>query len=82
MWRLKMSLTDTCIYQGKKVTSLGVRAQVKDLVIGGKSVSTTAAFFFKELFLLIKTRYHAHILLNLRKLFFDQSLQNTFCLSK
>ncbi|KAJ3193213.1 vacuolar membrane-associated protein iml1, partial [Irineochytrium annulatum] len=38
MWKLKMNLNNTCIYVGKKVTSLGVRAQVKELVVNGRSV--------------------------------------------
>ncbi|KAJ3213720.1 vacuolar membrane-associated protein iml1 [Dinochytrium kinnereticum] len=38
MWKLKTSLNNTCIHVGKKVTSLGVRAQVKELVISGRSV--------------------------------------------
>ncbi|KAI8835094.1 hypothetical protein BC829DRAFT_458185 [Chytridium lagenaria] len=38
MWKLKTSLNNTCIHVGKKVTSLGVRAQVKELVTGGRSV--------------------------------------------
>ncbi|KAJ3412424.1 vacuolar membrane-associated protein iml1 [Chytridiales sp. JEL 0842] len=54
MWRLKMSLNNTCIYQGKKIVSLGVRAQIKDLIVNGRQVScayitdTTKAIFRSE----------------------------------
>ncbi|KAI9090275.1 hypothetical protein DFS34DRAFT_585192 [Phlyctochytrium arcticum] len=39
MWRLKTLLTGTCVYQGKKITSLGIRAQIKDVVVGGRKVA-------------------------------------------
>ncbi|KAI9335535.1 hypothetical protein BDR26DRAFT_1009283 [Obelidium mucronatum] len=39
MWRLKLSLLNTCVYQGKKIQTLGVRAQVKEVVIGGKETA-------------------------------------------
>ncbi|KAJ3078959.1 vacuolar membrane-associated protein iml1, partial [Quaeritorhiza haematococci] len=37
MWRLKMSITGTCVHQGKKVVTLGIRAVVKDIIIGKRS---------------------------------------------
>ncbi|KAJ3248229.1 vacuolar membrane-associated protein iml1 [Chytriomyces hyalinus] len=39
MWRLKLALINKCVYTGKKIQTLGVRAQVKDLVIGGKEAA-------------------------------------------
>ncbi|KAJ1339332.1 hypothetical protein BSLG_006033 [Batrachochytrium salamandrivorans] len=33
MWRLKMSLTGTALYYGKQVLTLGIRGQVKDIII-------------------------------------------------
>ncbi|KAK5665637.1 vacuolar membrane-associated protein iml1 [Batrachochytrium dendrobatidis] len=37
MWRLKMSLTGTALYYGKQVLTLGIRGQVKDIIINGGS---------------------------------------------
>ncbi|KAJ3011603.1 vacuolar membrane-associated protein iml1, partial [Thoreauomyces humboldtii] len=39
MWRLRTVLTGTCVYEGKKVLSLGIRAQIKDIVVAGKRAS-------------------------------------------
>ncbi|KAJ3174415.1 vacuolar membrane-associated protein iml1 [Geranomyces variabilis] len=39
MWRMRTLLTGACVYQGKKVQSLGVRAQIKDIVVAGKRAS-------------------------------------------
>ncbi|KAI8819385.1 uncharacterized protein EV422DRAFT_489688, partial [Fimicolochytrium jonesii] len=39
MWRMKTSLTGTCVYEGKKVSSLGIRAQIKDIVVSGRKAS-------------------------------------------
>ncbi|KAI8588635.1 hypothetical protein BDZ88DRAFT_498667 [Geranomyces variabilis] len=39
MWRMRTLLTGACVYQGKKVLSLGVRAQIKDIVVAGKRAS-------------------------------------------
>ncbi|KAJ3084150.1 vacuolar membrane-associated protein iml1 [Rhizoclosmatium hyalinum] len=39
MWRLKLSLLNTCVYSGKKIQTLGVRAQVKEMVIAGKEAA-------------------------------------------
>ncbi|TPX59745.1 hypothetical protein SpCBS45565_g07662 [Spizellomyces sp. 'palustris'] len=36
MWRLKTMLTNSCVYHGKKLFSLGIRAQIKDIVSAGK----------------------------------------------
>jgi DEP domain-containing protein 5 len=38
MWRLKLSLINTSTYQGKKVASLGVRAQVKNCIMNNAPV--------------------------------------------
>lgn len=35
MWQLKMSLVNTAVYVGKKVSNLGVRGQVKAIYVGG-----------------------------------------------
>ncbi|RKO93162.1 hypothetical protein BDK51DRAFT_18831, partial [Blyttiomyces helicus] len=39
MWRLKTTLVGTCVHRGKKLLSLGIRAQVKNIYVNGKSVS-------------------------------------------
>ncbi|KAI8922182.1 hypothetical protein DFJ77DRAFT_425692, partial [Powellomyces hirtus] len=39
MWRLRTLLTGTCVYEGKKVLSLGIRAQIKDIVVAGRRAS-------------------------------------------
>lgn len=48
MWRLKLSLINTSTYQGKKVASLGVRAQVKNCIMNNAPVrhSLTFSSFF------------------------------------
>jgi hypothetical protein len=39
MWRLKMSIINTCVWIGKKITYAGVvRARVKGLFAGGAAV--------------------------------------------
>ncbi|KAJ3159387.1 vacuolar membrane-associated protein iml1 [Geranomyces michiganensis] len=39
MWRMRTLLTGACVYEGKKVISLGIRAQIKDIVVAGKRAS-------------------------------------------
>ena len=40
MWRLKLALASSAVYVGKKVYSLGIRAQIKDIYVNGvKSAS-------------------------------------------
>ncbi|KAI8928325.1 hypothetical protein BC831DRAFT_548431 [Entophlyctis helioformis] len=54
MWRLKMSLIGTALYRGKKLVSLGVRGQVKDIIVNGTSykcgfvTDTTKSIFRSE----------------------------------
>ncbi|KAI8613277.1 hypothetical protein BC830DRAFT_1193049 [Chytriomyces sp. MP71] len=48
MWKMKMSLLGTCVYKGKKIQTLGVRAQVKDLVIAGRDVSSAPCAYITE----------------------------------
>ncbi|KAH6582421.1 hypothetical protein BASA50_004252 [Batrachochytrium salamandrivorans] len=54
MWRLKMSLTGTALHCGKQVLTLGIRGQVKDIIINGTSAKccyvsdTTKAIFRSE----------------------------------
>jgi hypothetical protein len=35
MWQLKMSLVNTAVYVGKKISNLGVRGQIKAIYVGG-----------------------------------------------
>ena len=45
MWRLKLSLTGTPVYTGKKITFAGcIRAQVKQVVVNGKAVMIFSNF--------------------------------------
>ncbi|KAJ3288894.1 vacuolar membrane-associated protein iml1 [Borealophlyctis nickersoniae] len=39
MWRLKLSVVGTCVHQSKKVSSFGIRAQVKDVFVNGRVAS-------------------------------------------
>src|SRR6476661_7724910 len=38
MWRLKQSLNGTAVFQGKKVSSLGIKSQIREMYCNGKSV--------------------------------------------
>src|SRR5438270_96951 len=35
MWQLKMSLVNTVVYVGKKISSIGIRGQIKGIYVGG-----------------------------------------------
>jgi DEP domain-containing protein 5 len=41
MWQLKNSIINTSVYNGKKITSLGVRGVVKDIYVNGSIVRHT-----------------------------------------
>ena len=38
MWSLKNSVSNTCVYNGKRFSELGIRANIKDIVVKGVSV--------------------------------------------
>ncbi|KAI9355945.1 hypothetical protein DFJ73DRAFT_916836, partial [Zopfochytrium polystomum] len=54
MWRLKMSLHNSCLYVGKKVASVGGRAQVREIIANNRPVAcgyiteSTKAIFRSE----------------------------------
>nr|KAJ3423180.1 vacuolar membrane-associated protein iml1 [Polyrhizophydium stewartii] len=53
MWRLKMALTGTSVHCGEKVSTLGVRGQVKDIIVDEVSsrcgyVADTTRYIFRS----------------------------------